>query len=528
MTGEPPQSAAAAILPIKITIENVKRYGAGDHTFTLAPLTLILGANGAGKSTFFQMIRALQQSWPTGEPAELLQLHTEGPLVSLGRFVSVIHGQDARRRMRIRMDDGMRRPLELVYGGEDGDLSGRLERASLGDGPWQLDFSVEALPGQTGIALVPAVPSLVRQAREQQGLDWSTLASTEEGRFSAGFRLVVEQVATGGTVTRVEIDERLRAAATSVASDPALRSRRGSEELTADHRALLADADLYAALERVLASVEPMGVRRTLEVAVTTLVVDWPERIREGFDYLGPIRNVGARIHPLSLTGSSEIGAAGENLPVALFREPALLAAVNEKLAQLDIEYELTLGTPHPSIVPVAELKLTRLSADGHALTIGIPDTGCGVQQILPVLAAASMVELRNAKAPRSRPVLLLEQPELHLHPRMQVRLATVLAGLPGDLADAKQLDLPELRRSQLDRPFIIAETHSEHMVLRLQRLVGEKLVPAGFVSLLAVEPDPTDASRSCVTQIPLGEDGRFLRRWPQGFFDERTDEVLG
>jgi predicted ATPase len=88
-----------------------------------------------------------------------------------------------------------------------------------------------------------------------------------------------------------------------------------------------------------------------------------------------------------------------------------------------------------------------------------IADVGFGVSQVLPVLVLCYYVPEGS--------ILLLEQPEIHLHPAVQAGLADVFA------------EVVKERRVQ-----IILESHSEHLLRRLQRRVAEEQLPSDQVAL--------------------------------------------
>jgi predicted ATPase len=126
-------------------------------------------------------------------------------------------------------------------------------------------------------------------------------------------------------------------------------------------------------------------------------------------------------------------------------------------------------------------------------------DVGVGISQILPVIVAAETIGLT-----------CIEQPELHLHPKMQVQLGDIfLKGWWGNEGLTQ---------------FLI-ETHSEHLILRLLRRVRERHVNPKDISILFVGSN--DAMRTVITPLPVSEDGDFIEQWPGGFFDERAEELF-
>ena len=135
-------------------------------------------------------------------------------------------------------------------------------------------------------------------------------------------------------------------------------------------------------------------------------------------------------------------------------------------------------------------------------------DVGVGISQVIPVIVAA--IALRSS-------VIAIEQPELHIHPALQVSL--------GDLFAAKAKDNDSL---------FLLETHSEHLMLRLLRRVREKsqnelpeFAPSlspDDISVIYVQNTDKGVSFS---QIRIDEEGEFIDRWPKGFFGERAEELF-
>ena len=121
---------------------------------------------------------------------------------------------------------------------------------------------------------------------------------------------------------------------------------------------------------------------------------------------------------------------------------------------------------------------------------------GVGASQLLPVVA----IVLRGA--PR-RSVVLLEQPELHLHPAVQSQLADFLMGAR-----------PDLR--------VVVETHSEYLVSRVRTRVAQRRISQRRICLLfSHRADGTTKIRN-LELGPLGD----LDSWPKGFFDTSEREA--
>ena len=133
-------------------------------------------------------------------------------------------------------------------------------------------------------------------------------------------------------------------------------------------------------------------------------------------------------------------------------------------------------------------------------------EVGVGISQLFPLVVAA--VQARQG-------IIACEQPELHVHPRIQVGI--------GDL----------LTQSNNKSTFLI-ETHSEHLILRILRRIRETSegdLPEGLqsispsdVSIVYMEPG---AAGVRTRRIEIDRTGEFTSRWPDGFFAERGEELF-
>jgi hypothetical protein len=140
-------------------------------------------------------------------------------------------------------------------------------------------------------------------------------------------------------------------------------------------------------------------------------------------------------------------------------------------------------------------------------------DAGIGLSQVLPIIALLTMNDNKSKSFRfRSSGTLLLEQPELHLHPRMQSLLAEFLI---------EHSKATNPRRQQL-----IIETHSENLILAIQKNVRlGKLRPEDVSILYISKQRKTGVSK--VKVLPLASNGDFLAAWPESFSDIRLQEML-
>lgn len=140
-------------------------------------------------------------------------------------------------------------------------------------------------------------------------------------------------------------------------------------------------------------------------------------------------------------------------------------------------------------------------------LEVFASEVGAGVSQLLPLVVAAL--------TRRKGGLVMCEQPELHVHPRVQVNI--------GDL----------LTQSNNKARFLI-ETHSEHLILRILKRIrqtSDDELPEGItpvqpkdISILYIESTSGEVK---VRKISVDMDGEFTSSWPQGFFSERREELF-
>lgn len=176
------------------------------------------------------------------------------------------------------------------------------------------------------------------------------------------------------------------------------------------------------------------------------------------------------------------------------FEEKPLLAGVRDWMQELDV---------------IESLLLDELPGYGHAIKVvprglrhAVPLThvGVGISQVLPV------VTLCLVAPPGS--VILLEQPELHLHPAIQQKLADFFIAC---MESGRQL---------------VVETHSDYVANRLLRHIAEdesdrRLRDVGFV---LADRDPNTA-RTTFHDARPNRFGSF-DEWPRGFFDQTPEEA--
>ena len=212
---------------------------------------------------------------------------------------------------------------------------------------------------------------------------------------------------------------------------------------------------------------------------------------------MGPFRRPPERWYIFTGTSPQDVGYQGDLLPDLLFRDSSLVNRANKWLKQLEIGYKLDVKPVGTDSGDLFEVRLIDTRRKEH-VDVALSDVGFGISQLLPFIVQSLVSE---------KQIISIEQPEVHVHPRLQADLGDLLAEA-----------IQEPRQNQ----FII-ETHSEHLILRLQRLVRKKQIRPEDVSVIYVSRGPEGASAE---RLRLDEDGDFIDDWPNGFFPERLREL--
>jgi predicted ATPase len=127
-----------------------------------------------------------------------------------------------------------------------------------------------------------------------------------------------------------------------------------------------------------------------------------------------------------------------------------------------------------------------------------LPDVGFGVSQVLPVVTLLQYVPEGST--------VILEQPEIHLHPLAQAGLADII------------VHAATTRRVQ-----VVIESHSEHLLLRLQRRIAEEAIAATDVKLYFCD---APQGVSALTQLEVDLFGN-IKNWPKNFMGDAFGETV-
>lgn len=449
-----------------LRMQNFKSW-ADTGELRLAPITGLFGTNSSGKTSILQLLLLLKQTVESTDRAQVLDMGDDRSLVSLGTFREIVHGHPAAGTEVNGAEPSVR---------------------------WSLTWT---LPKELVI--------------EDPGTPNATLFSAESLRFSA-------RIIEAGRLANVRpVVDRFTYEPLPL-TDGVGQLRFGMRRRTSPERYELvtegfeprrppgrpphlpAPVKCYGFPDQVFGYYQNTGFLAELQLAF--------EQLFTGVYYLGPLRDYPRRQYTWAGGRPSDMGRRGERAIDALLasRDPGSRmkrpgrrnrVTVEEVVATSLKELGLVDSFSVKPVAPESSLYQVFLRRAPGVPPVLITDVGFGVSQILPVLTLCYYVPEGST--------IILEQPEIHLHPAVQASLADVL------------IDAMKTRQVQ-----IILESHSEHLLTRLQRRIAEEQLLPSQAALYFCDMKPSGASR--ITPLQLDMYGN-ITNWPEGFFGDEMGE---
>lgn len=172
----------------------------------------------------------------------------------------------------------------------------------------------------------------------------------------------------------------------------------------------------------------------------------------------------------------------GDALAETLKDDEDIKKQVNDWLSRFNLNVE----------VNKLEDILHKLTVNQNSLSLDITDVGFGISQVLPVIIQG-FLSYENS-------ITLIEQPEIHLHPKMQADLADLFI----DIAIKKSAKNTSYKN-------LIIETHSEYLIRRLRRRISEGKLSINDIAIYLIRQN-TDGKNdnSIIEELNIEEKGNF------------------
>lgn len=518
---------------------------------TLKPINILVGKNSAGKSTFARLLPLLKQSSERAKTAPILWW---GRLVDYGMFDDVYSAGSTDGYIDVTIRFGIDEALLLSRR-----VGWREAELPLAE-PKPIDVTFRLAKNDDGRTLLKELRLDVFGVDVQLGVGDGVITSVkvdDKGiEIPSNIRLVWTQGSLLPLIRNMNITP---SQAASVSDESLFTPRRVSRFGTplvrraisnfvhgntqedrldeiADRLPVAPVADLLIHCRNLpgstvtwkttiaQTSVRSMALRQ-LQVALVIYKLDLllglldeaAFRHLAGVSYLEPLRATAQRYYRREEISTDELDPKGLNTPFFV------QGLTNKERDSLQVWTSENFGFALSVKSSGGHLSLNIQSTDDGALSRNMADVGLGYSQLVPVAVQLWAARRRHNVMrrivsggryiqERQLSSVVVEQPELHLHPAYQARLADVFAVAVAD----EELSDGRIKKSQLT---IMAETHSPNLISRLGELINAKKLPPDQVQILVFESSG-DITRGATVRVAQFDARGVLSNWPIGFFD--------
>lgn len=481
----------------EIKLENFKPFGA-EQTAPLSAITLIYGPNSGGKSSLIQSLMLMKQSIE-GQGPHTNGLIPRGEYIDLGSFKSLLHKHDTKRNFSISV--GYNKPLrrglsayllppQAVMREIVTTYSACSANRKIRDDYSELIRVQYKLNGGSDLNATLNKASdyddrflrLTTNDYNFKGYEWANVDS-----YKSVTKYLIKAHKARVKKAKVNVDKKAptQARLNSILKDAKITT---SDFLPSD---IHTNNEEYKLEFRFFRYFEYLAYEYYI--------------IFDSISYLGPLRSYPERHYLLTGGDKSTVGTRGQNTTEMIYRrQEEIEGKINTWFELFDIPYSLKVKAIGDEIT--GEIIALNLEDKRTKVVVSPSDVGFGIGQLLPIIAEGVIAD---------KQIICVEQPEIHLHPRLQSCLADFFIETAGINIKAE---------NKLNNQWII-ETHSEQIILRIQKRIREGQINSSDISVLYVEPFGENGSN--IFQLRLDDRGNFIDEWPGGFFDESYHELF-
>ena len=229
--------------------------------------------------------------------------------------------------------------------------------------------------------------------------------------------------------------------------------------------------------------------------------------------YIGPLRTKADRLYTWAGITPESVGFAGENTVAAILAARDRKISLGHRQRTKPLEEIVSSNLKKMGLIenfqvkPISEQRQAYevdVCTKGSKDWVDLPDVGFGISQVLPVLVQCFYA--------RPGSIIVIEQPEIHLHPSAQSALADVMIDVINSKEDGNDRNIQ-----------LIIETHSEHFLRRLQRRIAEGSIDEKKVSAYFANITKTPAVLEPLQIDQFGNIGN----WPEHFFGDEMGDII-
>lgn len=506
----------------------------------IKPLTILLGANSTGKSTFLRSFLLFAQS---------VNKRLRGPiswfddsLVDFGDFYTAINAEAKENKESMRFSFKINRSYRDHYPRFKYDYWINVNRVSK-QTEYEFSFSLKCIEGETYINEITFnegdldIKAVIESRDANVAFYVNGKPFQTNDQFKWTYSLYTS-ILPSFELRNKENDKRV---ASSIYDEIWYFVKQRSNKKLKDSSKIYALINKSVSDKQELLSylIEKFSVKSFSNYVITNQWTVDSEEFNHLYGYLGIC-------HFLSIFDVLDMQLAsfyGESSYIAPTRAEANRYYRTQGLQVLDIdpygrnlqEFIASLDADQKESYQIYTKKILKVSVDtkpqeGHQSIVlksdlgefNIADVGFGYSQILPIITKLWFItSIRQNISGRGRDLyfygpsdentnILIEQPELHLHPAYQARIADAI------MEAAKQS-----KKMKSDKNLIV-ETHSEVFVNRVGRRIKEQKFDLSDVNVILFNKDVGDRNTT-IRQLTFKQNGQ-IENWPYGFFDPEID----